>query len=227
MGLCDDEIARLEAELAEDDESSDDGSSSGGDDDDEDEDDVAPAVVADGVLASLREERIAPLPSHLLPQVSEKKRAAADRAAGGGAAAAKRPRHGPEAAFAAAAPAVVAEARKLVAAAARSEKVKLPFACRLCAFKGPSLEAFDAHRETELHKVATKVWKDESYCKMCRSQCTSPNELEIHLKSKKHLERLAELRAGKNLHVPRGATGASRNQNWRGAGSRASQFATG
>ena len=64
MGLCDDAIAALERDLAGDDDDSgssssddesDDGSASSGDDDGA----VAPAVVAEGVLASLRDERIA------------------------------------------------------------------------------------------------------------------------------------------------------------------------
>ena len=223
MGLCDDAIAALEHDLAGDDDDSgssssydesDDGSASSSDDDGA----VAPAVVAEGVLASLRDERIAPLAPHLLPQVSAKRAAAAARAEHS-----KRPKRGPEAAFAAACPAVVDEARKLVAAAAASEKVKRPFACRLCAFAGDDLAAFEAHRDTELHKIATKVWQDASYCKLCRAQCTSPNELAVHLRSKKHLERLAEVNAGANLHVPRSAKAAAR-RDWKGAGARRSQF---
>ena len=56
MGLVDDEIARLEKELAQDS-----GSDSSDDSDDSSDGGVACEVVADGVLASLEQERIAPL----------------------------------------------------------------------------------------------------------------------------------------------------------------------
>ncbi|KAH8094270.1 hypothetical protein JL720_4264 [Aureococcus anophagefferens] len=184
------EAARRRVRSSSSDDESDDGSASSGDDDGA----VAPAVVAEGVLASLRDERIAPLAPHLLPQVSAKRARRRGTLGPGGTRGRVR----------AACPAVVDEARKLVAAAAASEKVKRPFACRLCAFAGDDLASFEAHRDTELHKVATKVWQDASYCKLCRAQCTSPNELAVHLRSKKHLER-SRRSTGANLHVPRSA----------------------
>mmetsp|Transcript_15007 Transcript_15007/g.44816 ORF Transcript_15007/g.44816 Transcript_15007/m.44816 type:complete len:184 (-) Transcript_15007:52-603(-) len=172
MGLVDDEIARLEAELADD----------GSDSDDES---VEAEVVADGVLASLESERIAPLPAHLLPQQPTKKRQSQPPGDP------RKRAKGPEALFRAAPPEQIAAARALVAAAAKSEKIKAPFWCRLCAFRGADLEAYQAHIATPLHLIATKLWKEASACALCRVQTTSPNELAVHLKSKKHLERVA------------------------------------
>ena len=87
--------------------------------------------------------------------------------------------------------------RRQVAAAAKSEKVKVPFACRLCGFVGADIAALEAHRKTPLHMITTKVWRDRSACRLCRVQTTSPNELAVHLTSKKHKERLAQVNAAR------------------------------
>ena len=68
----DERIALLEAELAR--ESSDSDGSDESDDDSGDSGDVRPKKVARGVLASLVDDRIPPLPAHLLPQAPPKKR---------------------------------------------------------------------------------------------------------------------------------------------------------
>mmetsp|Transcript_5219 Transcript_5219/g.15859 ORF Transcript_5219/g.15859 Transcript_5219/m.15859 type:complete len:174 (-) Transcript_5219:450-971(-) len=152
----DEEIAKLEAELAE------------LDDDD------------DGlILSSMRDERIAPLPSSQLPAPQCRK---------------PKPERGTEKRQRDVDPALLARARELVARAPTSEKAKIPFACRLCAFRGADLDEFEAHRRSPLHGLASRLYKEASYCKLCRVQTTSPLELKTHLVSKKHTERLAQLR---------------------------------
>ena len=180
----DERIALLEAELAR--ESSDSDSDGSDDDSDDESGDVKPRKVARGVLASLVDDRIPPLPAHLLPQAPPKKRHFDGPP--------PRTRPGtPDAAFARASPAQVQQAHRLVDACAASEKVKRELYCRLCAFQGTDLADLERHRRSDLHMVATRVWRDRSYCKLCRVQTTSPNELAVHLTCKKHKERLAEV----------------------------------
>ena len=181
----DERIALLEAELARESSDSD---SDGSDDDDSNDDsgDVKPKKVARGVLASLVDDRIPPLPAHLLPQAPPKKRHFDGPP--------PRTKPGtPDAAFARASPAQLQQAHRLVDACAASEKVKRELYCRLCAFQGADLADLERHRRSDLHLLATRVWRDRSYCKLCRVQTTSPNELAVHLKCKKHKERLAEV----------------------------------
>ena len=190
----DERIALLEAELAR--ESSDSDSDSSDESDDE-SGDVRPKKVARGVLASLVDDRIPPLPAHLLPQAPPKKRHFDGPP--------QRTRPGtPDAALARASPAQVQEAHRLVDACAASEKVKRELYCRLCAFQGSDLADLERHRRSDLHLLATRVWRDRSYCKLCRVQTTSPNELAVHLTCKKHKERLAEVENGRGRGGGRG-----------------------
>ena len=188
----DERIALLEAELAR--ESSDSDSS---DESDDETGDVRPKKVARGVLASLVDDRIPPLPAHLLPQAPPKKRHFDGPP--------QRTRPGtPDAAFARASPAQLQQAHRLVDACAASEKVKRELYCRLCAFQGADLADLERHRRSDLHLLATRVWRDRSYCKLCRVQTTSPNELAVHLTCKKHKERLAEVENGRGRGGGRG-----------------------
>ncbi|KAJ8601694.1 hypothetical protein CTAYLR_003185 [Chrysophaeum taylorii] len=116
------------------------------------------------VLRSLENERIAPLAASQLPAPRRKIRREFE-------------------------PGTLERARALVERAPSSEKIKVPFACRLCAFRGESLEEFEKHRKSQLHRAASKLYKEASFCALCRVQCTSPVELERHVSSKKHTER--------------------------------------
>ena len=141
------------------------GSSSG-----ESSDDDVEVRKGGAVIASLASERIPALPAHLLPRCTS----------------APAPRKGPSP--------LAAEAQALVDRFLATEKRKgVPFACRLCAFQGESLEAWKAHCDTKLHCAATTLFKRRSFCQECRVQCTSPAELETHRRSKKHQERLRDI----------------------------------
>jgi uncharacterized small protein (DUF1192 family) len=209
----DERIALLEAELAR--ESSDSDSDSSDDESDDETGDVRPKKVARGVLASLVDDRIPPLPAHLLPQAPPKKRhfdGPPQRTKPGTA----------DGAFARASPAQLQQAHRLVDACAASEKVKRELYCRLCAFQGSDLADLERHRRSDLHLLATRVWRDRSYCKLCRVQTTSPNELAVHLTCKKHKERLAEVengRAGRGGGRGGGRSGG-RGRGGRGRGGR-------
>mmetsp|Transcript_20607 Transcript_20607/g.30983 ORF Transcript_20607/g.30983 Transcript_20607/m.30983 type:complete len:320 (+) Transcript_20607:42-1001(+) len=72
---------------------------------------------------------------------------------------------------------------------ARSSE-KLPFYCRVCAKQYSNLEEFQSHFSGEFHRAAAALERKASYCKLCRKQLTSPVQLKEHLKSKPHRERL-------------------------------------
>lgn len=137
----DDEISRLEAQLAE--------------------------LEEEEKFVSLEDERIPPLPASQLPAPPRQKKAKTTGA-------------------------LLAAAKKLVENAVLSEKVKVPFACRLCAFRGTCLEDLETHRKSPLHRMAEREYREQSFCKLCRVQCTSPLELKTHTVSKKHRERLLQ-----------------------------------
>ena len=184
----DEQIAALEAELADldDDDESDSEANAPGADYDSDGSDGIEDPRGDGlVLSSLCAERIPALQAHQLPAVRCAKPGAAAARAGGANAGPRRIEPAPE---------LRARALALVEAYAKSEKLKVPFACRLCAFVGETVEALERHRRAPLHVLATEVFKSSSFCKVCRAQCTSPVELTTHLTSKRHLERMASLK---------------------------------
>ncbi|KAJ1451962.1 hypothetical protein M885DRAFT_487214 [Pelagophyceae sp. CCMP2097] len=186
------QIAALEAALGTSDPSSD-----GSDADDSDassSDDSDDAVASKGglIISSLSKARIPPLAAHLLP-ASKCKGSITSLDANGKTVFRPAPKKKSP---------VVDLAQKLVDAALTSTKNKVPFSCRLCAFTGAALEDFEKHKKTLLHGVATRLWTDQSYCRLCRAQCTSPLELRVHLTSKKHLERLSELAAANEAEAP-------------------------
>jgi len=73
-------------------------------------------------------------------------------------------------------------------------KEKIPFYCKICKFTGKDMEDFNVHRDSEFHRLACVVERRVSYCKICRKQFTSPDQLHEHNKGKAHLERLDMIR---------------------------------
>jgi Zinc-finger of C2H2 type len=76
---------------------------------------------------------------------------------------------------------------------ARSSE-RLPFYCRVCAIQCQSIDEFERHKETEFHNVAVAAERKLSYCKLCRKQLTSPVQLKEHLTSKPHRERMDKVK---------------------------------
>lgn len=189
----DDEIRRLEAELAADVDSDSDSMS--------EEEEDQPRQVRFGkdtvkeipfiqpdrdskasviCLSEVAEARIQPLPSSCLPAVVRKKRSSQDdwkkdkkRVKVDG----------------------LQEAVKEVLAGyvARSSE-RLPFYCRVCSKQYESKEEFFEHRDTEFHRTAVELEQKASFCKLCRKQFTSPVQLKEHVTSKPHHDRLQRVR---------------------------------
>ena len=198
----DDEIRRLEAELAADesDAVSDDGSESMQEDDDKvvsfgettvteiegrhAETNTAvdgPVVVC---LSSVAEERIAPLPANCLPQ--NKKRTIKGIDDDG-----QKPKKQKKSNVSNGLQEAVKEV--LSGYVARSSE-RLPFYCRVCSKQYTNEQEFFDHRRTDFHKAAVEMERKASFCKLCRRQFTSPVQLKEHISSRPHKERLENAR---------------------------------
>ena len=211
----DDEIARLEAELAADDESD-------SDDDDmsEEEDEGRGGVAmnrnaisfgetsvkeydagnihskrgsdADGIicLSNLADDRIAPLPQSALPQNKRRtlKIDSAGDDAGGPNNRQKRKREPEQHAVSEGLRDAVKDL--LQNYTPRLQVAGVPFHCRICQRQSSSQEEFDAHRKSDFHKAAVAEERRRTYCKLCRKQLTSVVQMEEHLKSRPHRERM-------------------------------------
>ena len=66
-----------------------------------------------------------------------------------------------------------------------------PFWCRLCMYQGECIEDLQAHKQSDLHRLAEEKEKKMRYCKLCRKDFTSIDQLKAHLQGKSHKERLA------------------------------------
>lgn len=53
-----------------------------------------------------------------------------------------------------------------------------------------SVEELSSHKKSELHRVGVEKERKLSYCKLCRKQFTSPEQLKGHLSGKPHQELL-------------------------------------
>jgi hypothetical protein len=214
----DDEIRRLETELA------------GGVDSDDDESDsvvetqtrsvsFGPTTVkeiestrpkldysAPGAvlcLSTVAEDRIAPLPANLLPlqtkkrtlkgidkdHVEEPRKKARDMVSNGLKDAVKE---------------------LLEGYVARSSE-RLPFYCRVCAKQYDNEEDFFGHKKGDFHKAAVDMEEKVSFCKLCRKQFTSPVQLKEHLKSRPHKQQLDRAREGQRGQKGRGGRGSGQH----------------
>lgn len=206
----DDEIARLEAELAQDDSDSE-GSSSSEDESVSDSSRVKSkpmeTTISNGVvsLSSVKDELIEGLPDELLPKVPPKRKSKknedmkAKRRKGDA-----QPSSGLE----------IAVKEVLSGYVARSSE-KLPFYCRVCQKQYTNETDFFVHRETDFHKAAVEAERRASYCKLCHKQLTSPAQMKEHLKSKPHRDRL-RLVASKQQHQQHHHRGDNRNSSRKG-----------
>jgi hypothetical protein len=216
----DDEIQRLEAELAAD--NSDDESDSAMEDEDKrkvtfgantvleiesTQTDTPTSIhgLAVVCLSSLAKERIAPLPSSCLPQNKKRKLNGIDEN-------------------------VVARPKKQKVSSGLEEAVrevlseyvarsseKLPFYCRVCAKQYTNEKEFFDHKGGDFHMAAVEMERKASFCKLCRKQFTSPVQLKEHVSSRPHRERLQKVRSRQsprriNRGVHRGKDGQSQRQ---------------
>mmetsp|Transcript_22321 Transcript_22321/g.37343 ORF Transcript_22321/g.37343 Transcript_22321/m.37343 type:complete len:278 (-) Transcript_22321:88-921(-) len=72
-----------------------------------------------------------------------------------------------------------------------------PFFCRICNVQSSDLQAFEAHKQSEFHQVAASVEGKYRYCKHCDKEFTSPEQLKEHINGKAHKEQVTRLVARK------------------------------
>ena len=92
-----------------------------------------------------------------------------------------------------------------------------PFYCRICQHQATSQSEFDLHRASEFHKVAVKEEQKKTYCKLCRKQLTSIIQMEEHLTSKPHRDRMDFVK-GKQRGSIRNSVGSGGDDGRRGRG---------
>jgi hypothetical protein len=215
----DEEIKRLEAELAASDDSTTSSHSDSDSDDDDDEEEEGrrlrtvrfgttttweqetptnvnskePAVIC---LSQLSDERIQPLPTTCLPAIRRKRNS---EEVGTNKKKEKKTKVDG-----------LQEAVKEVLAGyvARSAE-RLPFYCRVCSKQYDTKDQFFEHKNTEFHRTAVDMERKASFCKLCQKQFTSPVQLKEHLTSKPHKERLQRVRARQKIPSGRGG-----NRQW-------------
>ena len=77
-------------------------------------------------------------------------------------------------------------------------------------------QEFFGHKQSDFHKTAVEVERKASYCKLCRKQLTSPEQLKEHLTSRPHKERMDRARS----RNPPGRGRGGRGRGGRGYGGR-------
>ena len=204
------EIRRLEAELAEDsddedDDEDDDGDDNDKEDDDEQSDDSTHKTESrerdSGIicLSAVANDRIEPLPPNVLPRNSRRTMRGIDVTNDGGMPSSQKEskkRRRDNASDAASSANTVGDGLRQAVQEMLQNYVpssrldRPPFYCRICQHQSTSLSEFQAHRQTELHKEAEKEEKKKTFCKLCRKQLTSLVQMEEHLRSKPHRERM-------------------------------------
>lgn len=188
----DEEIKRLEQELANESSS----------DNDSFEEDTA--VVC---LSAVAHERIDPLPSHVLPG-SKSRRLKIDkveellptatvdnRAIEGGQRRLRKKIRREQELGADDKSNMLAVVQEMMAGYVARSSERIPFYCRVCQVQSENETAFLEHKLTEFHKLAVKEEQKASYCKVCRKQLTSVVQLHEHLSSKPHRDRMDYLRS--------------------------------
>ncbi len=93
-----------------------------------------------------------------------------------------------------------------------SSHLKKPFYCRVCQHQSESEEDFLSHKQSEFHRGAVQQERKRTYCKLCRKQLTSIVQMEEHLKSRPHREKMDFVKSKQNGG---GGRGGFRNQGGR------------
>lgn len=190
----DEEIKRLEQELA--------ANSSPSSDEESSEEEAA--VVC---LSAVAHERIDPLPAHVLP--SNKRRrlkidqadelptqaACGNRDSEGKTRFVKKKGKRDPKPRAEDKSSMLAAVKEMIAGYVARSSERIPFYCRVCQVQSDNESQFLMHKQTELHKLAVKEEQKASYCKVCRKQLTSVVQLQEHLSSKPHRDRMEYLQA--------------------------------
>ena len=206
-GDIDDEIQRLEAELAADDDDYERESEDDSDNDNHSEDSErhrqvsfgaievkeiesgpyqTTAIPGDAIvcLSTVAKDRIAPLPETCLPKTTKRALKGIDED--------PQQKQAKKSKVSAGLRDAVKEV--LSGYVARSSE-RLPFYCRVCAKQYKNEQDFFEHKSNDFHKAAVEGERKASFCKLCRKQFTSPVQLKEHISSRPHKERLRHVRA--------------------------------
>lgn len=226
----DEEIRRLEAELAqssdEDDEDEsdeyDDVSDNDGSDDIRNAPPSSPAPQDNGIicLSSVADERIAPLPNAALPQNKRRTLKNIDSvgdSSGQNATKKKSKKRKKGSQGEKEEEHTISEGLKdavneLLQNYVPSSHLKKPFYCRVCQHQSESEADFLSHKQSDFHRGAVQQERKRTYCKLCRKQLTSIVQMEEHLKSRPHREKMDFVKSKQNGG---GARGGFRNQGGR------------
>ena len=188
----DDEIKRLEAELATDQSS----------DDDEDDDYTSDKMTGIISLSIVASERIPSLPQSALPLLQKSKRLKVDRNMDGEDRPQKRAREKANVSNG-----LKETVREMLGNYVPRSSQRLPFYCRVCSQQLSNYEEFRDHKKTEFHKVAVQEEQKASFCRLCRKQFTSPAQLKEHLKARPHKEKLAYEKAKQSQRTAESSSG--------------------
>jgi hypothetical protein len=217
----DEEIERLERELANDDDDDDDDDDDSNDSCDSEQDDDSTSLdqsghndqqeklqPQDGVILALSEfakDRVQHLPPSALPKpgryksdtvtITEKvksKKRKREPTSNNSEQAGKAP------------PAAVSGLEQAVQEVlngyqARSSE-RIPFYCRFCSQQFANLEEFNQHQSTDFHQAVVAAERKATYCRLCRKQLTSLVQMKEHLKSRPHHERLLLLQSKRSTN---------------------------
>ena len=66
-----------------------------------------------------------------------------------------------------------------------------PFWCRICRTQSTDMDDYNAHMLSEFHRTAVKMERKLSFCNLCKKQFNSPDQLQEHVNGKVHKEFLA------------------------------------
>jgi hypothetical protein len=215
----DNEIQRLEAELAQGDNDDDDSNSSSSSSDDDSSDDHHqeeddPSGVLRLSALDPDKDRIESLPGHLLPVARNSHKRILRNNDDDTTKSTKKQKTKSSSTSSSPSSGLAAAVKEVLNGYVARSSEKLPFYCRVCQTQYPNEQAFFAHKSTEFHKTAVEVERRASYCKLCRKQLTSPEQLKEHLQSRPHKERLQRVRERDG----RGGSGRDNPNRGRGRG---------
>lgn len=189
----DDEIARLEAELAAESDDSDASSQSDEEESESDSGDCGDGVVRLSNLS--QDERIAPLPESALPKNKRRKLKGIDNALAGEENLGETKQGKGKGAGNQVSKGLQDAVKEVLSGYVARSNERIPFYCRVCAYQAKTLEDFKAHKRTDFHLAAVQAEKKATYCQACRKQFTSPIQMKEHLQSRPHKEKMDYLRS--------------------------------
>ena len=83
----------------------------------------------------------------------------------------------------------------------------LPFYCRVCLEQSSDKDEFYRHKKSEFHRLAVQMEKKATFCKLCRKQFTSIIQMKEHLSSKPHKEKMDSVKLRQRGMRPSGQSG--------------------